>query len=212
MKLIRYLSELKIASSSYLVSPSPDGLITNLEEMLNSLASLYLPTAFQHSGILLCFESVRPRFQSAHRSSIFKTIGVSPPAPSALPGPHLASSSPEDEKIKVVFLSTTRARTCYGCGGSIRSKDDVSMRLVPPVPYDIVLTRKERRVFKERGSNRIRIAKTDENVYYHPKRTCLLEKVSNVSPGMFTIDESVETNLTESHKNLLNGQFRLGIR
>ena len=127
-------------------------------------------------------------------------------------GPHLASSSPEDEKIKVVFLSTTRARTCYGCGGSIRSKDDVSMRLVPPVPYDIVLTRKERRVFKERGSNRIRIAKTDENVYYHPKRTCLLEKVSNVSPGMFTIDESVETNLTESHKNLLNGQFRLGIR
>ena len=86
MKLIRYLSELKIASSSYLVSPSPDGLITNLEEMLNSLASLYLPTAFQHSGFpAFCFESVRPRFQSAHRSSIFKTIGVSPPAPSALP-------------------------------------------------------------------------------------------------------------------------------
>ena len=89
MKLIRYLSELKIASSSYLVSPSPDGLITNLEEMLNSLASLYLPTAFQHSGILLCFESVRPRFQSAHGSSIFKTIGVSPPAPSALPVLHV---------------------------------------------------------------------------------------------------------------------------
>lgn len=127
-------------------------------------------------------------------------------------GPHSVSPSPVDEKLNVVFLSTTRARTCYGCGGSMRSKDDVSMRLVPPVPYDIVLTRKERRVFKERGSNRIRIAKTDENVYYHPKRTCLLAKVSNVSPSMFTIDRNVETNLTEPHKNLLHAQFRLDIR
>ena len=127
-------------------------------------------------------------------------------------GPQPVSPSPEDKKLKVVFLSTTRARTCYGCGGSMHSKDDVSMRLVPPVPYDIVLTRKERRVFRERASNRIRIAKTDENVYYHPKRTCLLEKVSNVSPSMFMIDGNVEMNLTGPHKNLLNAQFRLGIR
>ena len=38
------------------------------------------------------FESVRPRFQSAHRSSIFKTIGVSPPAPSALPALNIAQN------------------------------------------------------------------------------------------------------------------------
>ena len=50
--------------------------------MLNLLVSLVWPQLYSFA---FCFESVQSRFQAAHRSSVFKTVAVSPPAPSALP-------------------------------------------------------------------------------------------------------------------------------
>ena len=119
------------------------------------------------------------------------------------------SQPPDDDSLKVIFLAATKARVCYGCGSNIRSKDDARLGNVPPVPYDIVITRRERRVFKEKGSQIIKIAKTKENVYYHPKRTCLLNKLSSISPIMFEIEGSNRTKLTQAHKNLLITEFRI---
>ena len=97
--------------------------------------------------------------------------------------------SPTDEQLNVVFLNTTRATTCYGCKGKFRSSSDVGLGIVPPVPYDIVLTRRERRIFTQAGTNTIRIAKTPENVYYHAQKRCLREKISDISPMMFCANE-----------------------
>ena len=116
---------------------------------------------------------------------------------------------PDDDSLKVIFLAATKARVCYGCGSNIRSKDDVRLGNVPPIPYDMVITRRERRVFMEKGSQTIKIAKTKENVYYHPKRTCLLNKLSSVSPVMFEIEDDIRTKLTTAHQNLLNAEFRI---
>ena len=121
------------------------------------------------------------------------------------------TSSPDDEKLNLVFLETTKARTCYGCGEKFRSKDDVKFKIVPPIPYDIALTRRERRVYKKPGTNAIRIAMTAENVYYHPKKKCLREKVSSLSPSMFNIDQDIKERLTPAHKNLLAAEFKVAL-
>ena len=118
---------------------------------------------------------------------------------------------PADEQLNVVFLNTTRATTCYGCEGKFRSSSDVGLGIVPPVPYDIVLTRRERRVFTQPGTNTIRIAKTPENVYYHTQKRCLMEKISVISPQMFCVNESVRAKLNNAHKNLLRTEFRFDL-
>ena len=122
-----------------------------------------------------------------------------------------ATNSPDDEKLKVVFLETTKARTCYGCGEKFRSKDDVKFKIAPPVPYDIALTRRERRVYRNPGTHTIRISMTAENVYYHPKRKCLRAKVSSLSPAIFNIDQDLNERLTPAHKNLLAAEFKLAL-
>eukprot|EP00112_Aurelia_sp_Birch-Aquarium-sp1_P002552 Seg1282.3 transcript_id=Seg1282.3/GoldUCD/mRNA.D3Y31 product="hypothetical protein" protein_id=Seg1282.3/GoldUCD/D3Y31 len=119
---------------------------------------------------------------------------------------------PIDEQLNVVFLNTTRATTCYGCKGKFRSSSDVGLGIVPPVPYDIVLTRRERRVFTQPGTNTIRIAKTPENVYYHTQKRCLSEKISDISPRMFCAKESVSAKLNNAHRNLLQTEFRFDIQ
>ena len=121
------------------------------------------------------------------------------------------TSSPDDEKPKIVFLETTKARTCYGCGEQFRSKDDVKFRIVPPIPYDIALTRRERRTYRTPETHTIRIAMTEENVYYHPKRNCLREKMSSLSPSMFNIGQDLKERLTPAHKNPLAAEFKLAL-
>ena len=113
--------------------------------------------------------------------------------------------------MTIVFLNTTRATTCYGCKGKFRSSSDVSLGIAPPMPYDIVLTRRERRVFTQPGTNTIRIAKTPENVYYHAQKRCLQEKISDISPRLFCTNDSVRTKLNNAHKNLLRTEFRFDI-
>ena len=80
--------------------------------------------------------------------------------------------------------------------------------IVPPVPYDTVLTRRERRVFPRKGSQIIVIARPKENVYYHAKKNCVKAKVT-LSPAIFHIDAAVVRDLSPAHKNHLNSEFRL---
>ena len=122
------------------------------------------------------------------------------------------SNGPLDDKVKVVFVTRNKATTCYGCGGKFRTVDEMKQGIIPPMPYDIVLTRRERRVFSRAGTHKITIAKTPENVYYHPKKHCLAKKMSSITPAIFHVDDSVENLLSPVHKNLLNAEFRLGLR
>ena len=122
------------------------------------------------------------------------------------------SNGPLDEQLTVVFVNRTKATTCYGCGGKFRTVDDMKHGIIPPVPYDIVLTRRERSVFSRAGTHKITIAKTPENVYYHPKKNCLAKKISVISPAIFNVEDSVQNLLSLAHKNLLNAEFRLGLR
>eukprot|EP00112_Aurelia_sp_Birch-Aquarium-sp1_P003787 Seg1427.5 transcript_id=Seg1427.5/GoldUCD/mRNA.D3Y31 product="hypothetical protein" protein_id=Seg1427.5/GoldUCD/D3Y31 len=122
------------------------------------------------------------------------------------------SNGPLDDKVNVIFVTWTKATTCYGCGGKFRSVDEMKQGIIPPVPYDIVLTRRERRVFSRPGTHKITIAKKPEKVYYHPKKNCLAKKISVITPAIFNVEGSVENLLSPAHKNLLNSEFRLGLR
>ena len=122
------------------------------------------------------------------------------------------SNGPLDEQLNVIFVNRTKATTCYGCGGKFRTVHEMKQGIIPPVPYDIILTRRERRVFSRAGTHKITIAKTPENVYYHPKKNCLAKKISMITPAIFYVEDSFKDLLSPAHKNLLNAEFRLGLR
>ena len=69
-------------------------------------------------------------------------------------------------------MQDTRMLKCYGCGEFVRHTTSDN----PPAPWDIILGRKELRVFTPRGSTSVRISRTKENVYYHPAKACVLKK------------------------------------
>ena len=70
---------------------------------------------------------------------------------------------PENKKWTVTFVKSTKMRKCYGCGGTVRYSVDVE----PPSPFNIVLKRKEFRVYNQASTHVLKIAPTEENVYYH---------------------------------------------
>ena len=126
--------------------------------------------------------------------------------------PHPANAANADapavDKLNVIFLKATKATTCYGCSGKFRTAEDMKLGIVPSVPYDIVLTRREHPIFQRKGSPKIVIAMPKDNVYYHAKRNCLKAKVT-LSPAIFHIDAAVVQDLSPAHKNHLNSEFRL---
>ena len=122
-----------------------------------------------------------------------------------------ATVSPNDEKLNVVFLQETRATICYGCKGKFRSLNDVTLGVVPPVPYDIVFKQRERGMFCRPGSITKRIGKTPYNLYYHAKNSYLLEKIPTLSPNIFHISDIIISKLKSAHRSLLQSEFRLHI-
>ena len=61
-----------------------------------------------------------------------------------------ATNSPDGEKLKVVFLEATKAKTCYGCGEKFRSKDDVKFKIAPPEGSDAFIEILERTLQESR--------------------------------------------------------------
>lgn len=110
---------------------------------------------------------------------------------------------PENKKWTVVFVNTTKMRKCYGCGGMVRESTDFN----PPSPYDIVLKRKEYRVYKARGTTVLKVAQQEENVYYHPIKQCLLKKNAEVPKECLLVPESTKEKLDVLHKRQLRKEF-----
>ena len=94
---------------------------------------------------------------------------------------------PPSGKWKVVFVKDTKMRKCYGCGGTVRATSDFD----PPSPWNIVLTKKEYRVYTPRGQDSIKISTKKENVYYQ------------------TVPSELENQLDDLHKSQLKKEFGL---
>ena len=76
----------------------------------------------------------------------------------------------------------------------------------PPPPYDIFLTRKERRVYRRRGAIRFTVSKEATPVYYHPLRKCIEEKYGEANSGNVSIKE-IKSSLEKGHKDILRKEF-----
>ena len=72
------------------------------------------------------------------------------------------ASIESDSPCEVVFITQTKATTCYGCKGRVRDK---ASDPPPPAPQDIFLRLKECRVYQRSGDSKIRITKTPGAVY-----------------------------------------------
>lgn len=119
----------------------------------------------------------------------------------------IETEAPETESTssyEVMFLRSTRATSCYGCGGKIREKPSSDP---PPPPYDIVLSRRERRVYRKRGSIQINISKDESSVYYHPLQSCLKEKFGNGNKDNIVLSPEVMVHLFGCHKQILFREF-----
>ena len=112
---------------------------------------------------------------------------------------------PPSEKWKVVFVKDTKMRKCYGCGGTVRATSDFD----PPSLWNIVLTKKEYRVYTPRGQDSIKISTKKENVYYHPRIKCLRLKNPDVSGNSVEVPSELESQLDDLHKSQLKKEFGL---
>lgn len=119
---------------------------------------------------------------------------------------NLSSFSPTD-KWNVVFVKDTKMRKCYGCGAAVRQ----NISFEPPSPWNIVLYRREYRIYTPRGKDSLQIATKKENVYYHPRKKCLLEKNSNVSGNAIEVSEAIERSLDDLHRAQLRKEFGLSL-
>ena len=94
------------------------------------------------------------------------------------------------EKYQLKWLKGTSVYVCYGCGKSMRSKpSDAQGIVVPPTPFDLVLYRKELRMYKK-PSGELTYSITPQNVHFHLKKACILKKNSNFTVENISISES----------------------
>ena len=70
----------------------------------------------------------------------------------------------------------TKAYMCYGCDYPLRPKPTGQPSAVlPPARFDVILCRKEPRMYKTRAGA-LTFSVQPQNVYYHLKKTCVLNK------------------------------------
>lgn len=62
-----------------------------------------------------------------------------------------SNESDTGSPYEVIFVSDTKATTCYGCKGRVRDK---ASNPPPPAPHDILLRHMECRVYRRRGKQR----------------------------------------------------------
>ena len=124
------------------------------------------------------------------------------------PVAHPDISTNETEKYKFSWLRGTSVYVCYGCGQRMRPKpsDEGGRDMVPPPPFDVVLCRKELRIY-EKPSGELTYSITPQNVYYHLKKACIRKKNSNFTVEDIAISEECQTSLTAVHVGHLRKEF-----
>ena len=113
-----------------------------------------------------------------------------------------------EEKFTVVKVSSCKATTCYGCGSKFRQK---FTNPPPQPPWDILLRRKEFRVYTPQGSNgkRLKIAAKKEYVFYHLRKRCVMNKVDSLRASKLEIPKDLS--LQRLYKEQLKREFGLAI-
>ena len=111
-----------------------------------------------------------------------------------------SGQSGQTDDLKVVFIRDTAACKCYGCSGAIRVRPS-------PAPYDIFPRPKECRVYRQRGSTKMCIAKSKEFVYYHPLKACVPKEIKSDN----LISLRTRDLLLDSHRELLWREFGLSL-
>ena len=83
---------------------------------------------------------------------------------------------PSESHYTCTWIKETRAFMCYGCDHPLRPKPTgLPSDVVPPAPFDVVLCRKELRMYKTR-EGALTFSVQPQNVYYHLKKSCVLAK------------------------------------
>lgn len=122
-----------------------------------------------------------------------------------------AQTKKEIAMYRVVFVRSTKATTCYGCGGKVREKPSSDP---PPAPYDIFLCRYEQRVYRKKGrfsqSTTLNITANEEAVYYHPIQKCLQQKFGERNSDNILVSDNVKSKLIDCHRQILLREF--GVR
>lgn len=107
----------------------------------------------------------------------------------------------QDTMFEVINVSKCKATTCYGCGAKFRKK---ASDPPPAAPWDILLRRKEYRVYRGEN-NALKISAKLENVYYHVTKACVLKKVELINRDQIVIPEHIH--LQRLHKEQLTKEF-----
>jgi hypothetical protein len=118
-------------------------------------------------------------------------------------------ATPQEDMFSVVAVSSCKATTCYGCSSKFRK---TSSDPPPPPPYDIVLRRKEYRVYLPKGSDGLKIAAQREFVYYHVRKTCVLKKVDTITSSDISVPNEMLGAMGRLHKEQLKKEFGLSFK
>ena len=94
--------------------------------------------------------------------------------PTDTSGSHEPKSS--ERLYTCTWIKDTKAYMCYGCDYPLRPKPTGQPSdVLPPAPFDVILCRKELRMYKTKAGP-LTFSVQPQNVYYHLKKTCVLEK------------------------------------
>ena len=103
------------------------------------------------------------------------------------------------------FIEGNRIRTCYGCGNPIR-KDTTQ---VPPPPHDMIISYRERRLYRDPNTHQMRLTATEENTYYHAMRSCIMQKHPAFQVDMLKVEDSSLLRLSNVHRIHFKEQFNI---
>ena len=110
-------------------------------------------------------------------------------------------------KLHIAFIQDNASEGCYGCKKKWRPSGCRSGH-VPPVPQDMILTRKERRCWKKDG--KLRIDTWPTNVYYHAAESCLKKNKATGIRNIF-VTELDKLRLEKAHLIILKREFGLSL-
>ena len=117
------------------------------------------------------------------------------------------STEVDQVKFKVVMIEDNSSEGCYGCKKKWRPPGCRTGN-VPPIPDNMVLTRKERRCWRKDGI--LRVDRVPTNVYYHAREVCLKKKKAS-GINNITVHPDIQLRLDEKHLAVLKREFGLNI-
>lgn len=93
--------------------------------------------------------------------------------------PYTETAQPAENQYTCTWIKDTKAYMCYGCDYPLRPKPTGQPNdVVPPAPFDVVLCRKEMRMYKTQAGA-LTFSVQPQNVYYHLMKACVLKKNKN---------------------------------